>query len=267
MARKKTINPDRLTAGQVYAAVVQYHHPNAVVVGEVPDATGFDAKRRIDAIAIGCWPSRGLYVHAIEIKVTRADLKRELFDPEKAEAIAKHCDEFYIAAPVGVVENVDDLPPEWGLLEVRGEKTFKVRAGKRRKKKDSAMPREFFAAVVRAVVEQQSGEKVMARACSAARNEGYQSAMKHWEKSEEDLEEELAELRKKLRSYQGMGYYNRVTPAELGRLVNAADNLVGRVGSMNALRANARGVIESVEAIEAIAKSAGLEIRHDKEGT
>ena len=267
MARKKTVNPDGLTSGQVYRAVVQYHHPNAVVVAEVPDATGFDAKRRIDALAIGCWPSRGLYVHAIEIKVSRADLKRELLQPEKAEAIAVHCDEFYIAAPSGVVANVDDLPAEWGLLEVRGDKTFKVRPGKRRKKKHlNTMPREFFAAVVRAVVEQQSDEKVMARACDVARNEGYKAGMGHSEKSMKSLEEEAEELRKKLRAYRGMGYYGRVTPEELGQLVNAADNLVGRMGSMNALRANAQGVIKSVEAIEAIAKSAGLDLRANDDG-
>ena len=264
MARKKTVNPDGLTSGQVYAAVVQYHHPNAVVVAEVPDATGFDAKRRIDALAIGCWPSRGLYVHAIEIKVSRADLKREIFNPDKAEAIAVHCDEFYIAAPKGVVANVDDLPPEWGLLEVRGEKTVKVRPGKRRKKKAlNTMSREFFAAVVRAVVEQQSDEKVMERACSKARNEGYQSAWKLHEKSEESLREEVEELRTKLRAYRGMGYYGHVTPEQLGRLVTAADNLVGRMGSMNSLRANAQGIVKSVEVIEEIAKAAGLDLRHD----
>lgn len=261
MARKKTVNPDGLTSGDVYRKVVQYHHPNAVVVAEVPDATGFDAKRRIDAIAIGCWPSRGLYVHAIEIKVTRADLKRELLQPEKAEAIAVHCDEFYIAAPKGVVADVEDLPPEWGLLEVRGEKMFNVRPGKRRKKKGlNTMPREFFAAVVRAVVEQQSDAKVMERACGEARNEGYQAAWKLHEKAEEDLRKEADELRTKLRAYRGMGYYGRVTPEELGQLVNAADNLVGRMGSMNALRANAQGVIKSVETIEAIAKAAGLDL-------
>jgi hypothetical protein len=57
---------------------------------------------------------------SIEVKVSRADLKRELADPQKAEEIATYCDRFWLAAPTGVVhaDMLLALAPAWGILEV-----------------------------------------------------------------------------------------------------------------------------------------------------
>lgn len=97
----------------------RYPGPEWVLAEEVRNAAGFDAGRSADAIALSVWPSRGLVVHGFEIKVDRGDWKRELADPEKADAIAKYCDHWWIAAARDVVP-LDELPANWGLMEAHG---------------------------------------------------------------------------------------------------------------------------------------------------
>lgn len=91
--------------------------PEWAFVEHVRNAAGFDAKRTIDAMALGLWPSRGMELHGYEVKVSRADFRREIADPAKMDAFAHVLDRFWIAAPRGVVP-VNELPSTWGLLEV-----------------------------------------------------------------------------------------------------------------------------------------------------
>lgn len=88
------------------------------LVTQVRDGAGWD-RRTFDALAIGLWASRGHPVHGFECKVGRADWKRELEHPEKAEPLAAFCDHWWIVAPKGVVE-ASTLPKTWGLLVADG---------------------------------------------------------------------------------------------------------------------------------------------------
>ncbi|MBW2673476.1 MAG: hypothetical protein JRD89_08705 [Deltaproteobacteria bacterium] len=101
----------------------RFDAPAWAVLFEVKSSTGYanGEPRSADAVAISLWPSRGLAIHGVEIKVHRSDWLRELKKPNKSEAVQKHCDFWWIAAPKGVVE-VDELPPTWGLLEVSGKR-------------------------------------------------------------------------------------------------------------------------------------------------
>src|ERR1700693_1206177 len=66
------------------AALKRYFlHPDYGIVFEVAKSTGHAAHRHLDAVAMDLWPSRGLELHGIEIKVSKQDLKRELADPAK----------------------------------------------------------------------------------------------------------------------------------------------------------------------------------------
>lgn len=96
--------------------------PTFVLLPQVRSCTG-DAQekpRRVDALAVSVFPSRGLYLAGIEIKVTKTDFRKELRDPEKSEPIAQFCKYYYIAAPVNVVP-IGELPERWGLIEVRAD--------------------------------------------------------------------------------------------------------------------------------------------------
>lgn len=113
---------------------------------EVPQATGAMAGRTADAIAMNCYPSRGLRIHGVEIKAYRGDWLRELKTPDKAEPIQRYCDHWWIAAPKGVVLD-GELPPTWGLLELNGAGLRQTVAAPLLKAED--LSRAFVASLLR----------------------------------------------------------------------------------------------------------------------
>lgn len=245
---------EKVSANTIYRALVDYYEPSAVVTGEVPNATGFDARRRIDAVAVGCWPSRGLYYHAIEIKVSRQDLKRELANPEKAEAIATFCDQFFIAAPAGLCDP-DILPPAWGLLEYKSEK---IRLKKPAPQTEAEpLNRSWVAALVRSVVQEKGIEARLARVRDEASREAWAEASSHYEREQARLiehakmaDEELGKF-KQVHAYWG----NRIPSADrLNHLMRCIDSLTGNYGSLNALQSHAKKILDQCERIESVAQ-------------
>lgn len=110
-----------IKTGDIQAAMAKkWVAPEYAIMWEVGEGTGAMGGRYADAVIMSLWPSRGLELHGIEIKVTRADWKREAADPTKAEAIAKYCHRWYIHTPPGVVQDLSELPPAWGLREWDG---------------------------------------------------------------------------------------------------------------------------------------------------
>lgn len=120
MGSKPKSTEDRWTETRLYDLIVAAHPAREwAVLRHVRDGGGWD-RRTCDALAMGLWPSRGLVLRGFEIKVTRADFKREAQDPEKAEAVAGFCDEWWLVTPPGLVRDPGvDLPPSWGLMEPR----------------------------------------------------------------------------------------------------------------------------------------------------
>jgi len=100
--------------------------PEYALFFEVGDATGGQARRWADALAMGLWPSRGLALQGFEIKVSRSDLLSELKNPAKAESIARYCRYWWLVTPPGLVKD-GELPDGWGLYEVHpnGVRTIK----------------------------------------------------------------------------------------------------------------------------------------------
>lgn len=105
-------------ANDVYGLLEKrFPAPAFTLLPQVRNGTGFArAERTADAIAISCYPSRGLNATGIEIKVSTGDWRKELANPNKANAIQKFCLYWYVAAPKGVVP-LDEVPENWGLLE------------------------------------------------------------------------------------------------------------------------------------------------------
>jgi hypothetical protein len=87
---------------------------------EVRNAAGFSADRSCDAIAMGLWPSRGLKLVGFEFKSSRADWLREYRNPEKADAFAQFCDEWWLVVSGMAIVEPDELPETWGLLVANG---------------------------------------------------------------------------------------------------------------------------------------------------
>lgn len=129
----------------------RYPSPEWACMLEVAPSTG-GGTRYADAVAINLWSSRGHAVHGFEIKVSRSDWLRELKKPEKAEtSVYRYCDYWWIAAPKGVVKD-GELPPTWGLLELRAAGYTQIVAAP--KLEAQPVNRTFFASLMRRGHEQ-----------------------------------------------------------------------------------------------------------------
>ena len=122
----------------------------AICMEEVGSGTGAQAGRYADMVAMETWPSRGLVIHGIEVKVWKYDWLRERATPEKAEAVHRYCDFWWLAVTPGVVEDVSEVPAGWGVLEAQqdpaGKRTLKVLRQAERQERANDVPRIFVAA-------------------------------------------------------------------------------------------------------------------------
>lgn len=156
------------TEAAVYEAIRKtYPAPEYAVLPGVADGTGGNSRRRIDALVMNCWPSRGLTIAAIEIKVSRSDVHRELKKPAKAEAIARYCDQFWMAVGDASIVAAEELPPTWGLL-VPGRGGKMVVARESAALEPAPLTREFLAAILRRAVDRFDGDDLRAELRRAA---------------------------------------------------------------------------------------------------
>ena len=114
---------------------------------------GFNQEQRFDAWAINAWRTRGGAEHlrrAFEIKVSAADVRAELLNPDKRWPAYAVSNEFYFVAPAGLV-NPKHLTRDDGLIEWTGDKLTITKAPRVRE----AMPPKwsFVASLARRVLE------------------------------------------------------------------------------------------------------------------
>lgn len=146
-----------MKTAEVKAALRRAYKPaEYALMWEVGNTTGHSVRRHADAVIMNLWPSRGLLIEGFEIKVSRPDWRRELDHPEKAEAIARFCDHWWIIAPEGIVQE-QEVPALWGYKAVT-EKGL-IRTVKQAPKKEAdAADRGFIAAMLRRSSEADSAE-------------------------------------------------------------------------------------------------------------
>lgn len=134
-----------------------YESPAYAVLPGVANGTGTTKTRTIDAVFMSLWPSRGLALHGVEIKVTRSDFTRELADPKKQEAHFKHMHYFWLAVGDESIVREGELPATWGLLVPARTKLKVIKQAPRLT--PEPMPIEMLAAILRRADEHlNSGE-------------------------------------------------------------------------------------------------------------
>jgi hypothetical protein len=197
--------------------------PEWAVMWEVGDATGARQRRYADAVMMSLWPSRGLELHGVEIKVTRSDFKREAADPTKAEAIARFCDRWWVHTSPGVVDDLSALPMTWGLREFDGKAWKTIREAS--KLEPEPMTRTFLAALLR-----RADETMTADARAIARKELEAARAKIPEEIERAIaartsrREELADKVKKFQEQTGINldsWYSTDNHVAAFKLANA----------------------------------------------
>ena len=116
----------------------------------VRNATGFTRRERYaDAIVISLWPSRGIWIAGIEVKISRNDWLRELDKPDKSAEIQRFCNHWWVAAPEGVVTPAE-IPATWGHYLVLASGKQRVRTVKAAPKlKPEPLTLDFVASVLR----------------------------------------------------------------------------------------------------------------------
>ena len=128
----------------------RYRPPEWATFVELPDGTGSAYSRKIDLFAQNCFPSKRFLSVAVEIKVTRADFRQELDHPGKRLVWERQANEFWFAAPKGVIL-VEELPEGAGLLEAWGGK---LRAKRRARQRMENFPKHsLMISMARAAAE------------------------------------------------------------------------------------------------------------------
>lgn len=168
MRKKRQVAEDVTAFDCVAFLRTTFPSPQYAFVEQVGNGVGWANRRWADAVALGLWPSRGLLLHGFEIKVDRADWKRELNDPRKAEEIQAYCDRWWIVVPAGLIDPAE-LPPTWGLYEISAGRKGKI-AVPAPELTPKPLTKTFFAALLRRHVE--SFDEVLARARIESREAG-----------------------------------------------------------------------------------------------
>lgn len=234
---------------------------------EVRNTTGYASNvRSADALVVSCWPSRGIWIAGIEVKVARNDWRREIDDPRKAAEIMRFCNRWYVAAPPDVIRD-GELPETWGQFEVAGKKVRLVREA-------PALTPEpwtpsFVASVLRNAAEAQSAARQRGRdegaeearasadvaAMDALRAElrESKSALSTATRAHERTKRDLAQLRQEIAQFErhagitvGIGHRGDMT--SVGRAFKAAQMLAMHRG----LAANLRRAADELDPVEAV---------------
>lgn len=143
-----------MNASDVVASLRKYRYPAAEWASfvEVPSGAGSSWRRRCDLIALNTWPSRGLALEGVEVKVSASDLRKEIRTPDKAEELARFVDAWFIAVPHTLPVDTGALPAGWGLLFCSDKGVTLGKEPQRLGPRE--LTRSFFAALARAAARE-----------------------------------------------------------------------------------------------------------------
>ena len=143
-----------MQAHQIIAALRLRHQlPEWVTVTEFSHSRQIS---RIDVLAVHCW---GQFERiAYEIKVSRSDFRRELANPNKRKYTQKYVDQFYFAAPDGLLKPAE-IPGGCGLLVIYEDLRTRIRKRAPRIYPRPKPSRAFTASLARRLAEDLAAER------------------------------------------------------------------------------------------------------------
>lgn len=167
----------------------EYPLPQYAVLYEVANGMSATFNGYADAIVMSLFPSRGLDVHGFEIKTSRTDWLRELKNPAKAEAVARHCDYFWLLTSDDEIASKEEVPATWGLYVLNGNNLEVRKRAKRLKPVE--LDRTFVGAMLRRAYEM--AERERRRAIEAIDKEEFvrQTKKKAEKEAEEHFKQDL----------------------------------------------------------------------------
>lgn len=210
---------------------IRYAPPTWAFLSQVADATGARRGGWADAVAMGLWPSRGMELHGFEIKVSRSDWIRELKNPEKADRFVSYCDRWWIVAGDSEIVRPGELPPTWGLIVLRGEKTLRVET-EAPKLTPVPIDRWLVAAIFRRVTEQIVPDALLKAEFERGKNEQEQRDKEMRDDELADAKKAVEEVEQRIQEFEsasgfrisGYGAIPSETARRIGQIVTAVLN-------------------------------------------
>lgn len=174
----------------------RFCQPAWAFLPQVRNGTGYArATRTADALAMSLYPSRGLDLYGFEIKINRGDWLSELKNPDKAEALAKYCDFWYIVAPKGVAK-LEELPSTWGLMIPFGSTVKIIKEAKQLKPKP--LDHLFLGGILRKAQEIITPSSELYK----VRMEGYKNGAENAKRDFKWKEDEHIRLKEKVKNFE-----------------------------------------------------------------
>ena len=214
-----------MTAAEVRAALTRrWPDSEYLTIAEAPQDSSRQ-ERKLDALVVSLWKSRGHELDGVEIKVSMGDWRRELADASKADWWWKHVHRFWLAVPADLAPKIrDDLPGTWGLLACSAEKAPKV-VVKAPRRAPEPLPWGTTVGLLRAAAD--SGIQALHRAEERGRSRGFEEGKRAAEKTAgvggNYAQQELERLREQIREFSeasGIDISNRWLDGDrLGRTV------------------------------------------------
>lgn len=227
------------TAEVVAALRKQLCAPEWAFFQEVSNGTGARGGAvYADVVAMSLYPSRGLHLHGMEVKVSRGDWQRERSKPNKAEVIAAYCDFWWLVTGPGVVHDVGEIPHGWGWKLYDAGKIVTKKQPERLTPKD--MDRVFLAALLRRASE--VGDAFIRRVVEEKSEAARKSAEEYLQREIERSTQRHRELVEKVRVFEdtsGISLSGWSDKKEIARLASAIER-VGAVNGYNSIRALAK---------------------------
>ena len=196
----------KITADDIYRLLAQTYSSTRewVIAGEVQRTTGW-SDRRYDFVAMNCYASNSYRIEVVEIKVSKADLRRELQEPEKHNVIFEEIDYYSLAAPAEIID-MSIIPPKWGVYAVKdGKLITRKRPLALHDEADRRIKRSFAASFLRAAISQNIEKKTLAKELQKKYDEGYANGKKSliWDSQKE---ENYERLRNEANTYRSILY-------------------------------------------------------------
>lgn len=200
-----------------------------------------------DVVAMSLYPSRGLHLHGMEVKVSRGDWQRERSKPNKAEIIAEYCDFWWLVTGPGVVHDVGEIPHGWGWKLFDGGKIVTKKQPERLTPKD--MDRVFLAALLRRASEVGDAfiRQVVEARTEAARTAFQESADREIERSTQ-RHKELIEKVRVFEEVSGISLSGWSDKKEIARLASAIER-VGVLNGYNSAMTTAKRLEDAAKAL------------------
>lgn len=168
---------------------------------EVGNKTGYQ-RRRLDMVVVDVYQSNGYSLEGIEIKVSKADLRRELQDASKHNIFFDDLDYYSLATPGDIIDK-DLIPKHWGIYAAKfKDEGWALRTVRKPcSLHDIGSPgisRPFFACLARALSLQSPTEKML----RSERQKGVKEGIEKERRRAGHLLKEAEDNLERLRAYE-----------------------------------------------------------------